>query len=137
MEGICFWPPSGSRIENYPEKHSENCTRKHQDTKSWFKPTARIFKNLRNTMIEKKIIRDDLAPSYFVEGMLYNVPDHRYGGTEQLNFKDVLEWLLAADRSKFLCANEQFYLLGNSNVTWPADNCTAFLNAVKKYWDAA
>jgi len=138
VDGICFWPANGGiRIENYPERHSENCTTKHQDTKGWFKHTARVFKNLRNTMIEKSIIRDGLAPSYFIEGMLYNVPDGGYGGSEQLNFKDVLEWLLAADRSTFVCANGQFKLLGNGIVTWPAENCTAFLNAVKKYWDNA
>jgi len=138
VEGICFWPTNGGdRIENYPEIHSTNCTKKHQDTKTWFKHTARIFKNLRNTMITKGQIKDGLAPSYFIEGMLYNVPNVQFGGSEQLNFKDVLNWLLAADRRTFVCANEQFKLLGNANVTWPAANCTAFLDAVKKYDDAA
>jgi hypothetical protein len=137
VDGICFFLPAGTRIENYPEKHSENCTTKHQETKQWFKHTVRIFKNLRNTMIDNGIIEDGLAPSYFIEGLLYNVPTDRFGGTEQLNFKDVLNWVLAADRTKFECANGQFKLLGNSNVTWPAENCTKFLNAVKAYNDAA
>ena len=86
-------------------------------------------------MIEKKIIREGLAPSYFIEGMLYNVPKDRFGGTEQVNFRDVLDWLMAAKGGDFSCANGQFKLLGNGNVTWPPKNCTAFLNAVKKYWD--
>jgi hypothetical protein len=136
VDGICFFLPDGTRIENYPERHSENCTTKHQETRQWFKHTVRIFKNLRNTMIGKGIIKDGLAPSYFIEGLLYNVPTANFGGTEQLNFSDVLNWLMAADRSKCSCANGQFKLLGNGSVTWPADNCTAFLNAVKKYWDA-
>jgi hypothetical protein len=138
VDGVCFWPSNASnRIENFPERHSDNCTSKHQDTKQWFKHTARIFKNLRNTMIEKNIIGDGLAPSYFIEGMLYNVPTNRFGGTEQVNFRDVLDWLLAAKREDFVCANGQFKLLGQGNVTWPPENCTAFLNAVKKYWDNA
>jgi hypothetical protein len=136
VDGICFWPANGGvRIDNFPEQHSENCTAKHQDTKRWFKHTARIFKNLRNAMTEKNVIRDGLAPSYFIEGMLYNVPKDRFGGTEQLNFKDVLNWLLAAKREDFVCANEQFNLLGHGNVTWPPENCSAFLNAVKNYWE--
>lgn len=137
VDGICFFLPDGTRIENFPEKHSENCSQKHQDTRQWFKHTVRIFKNLRNTMIQKQIIEDGLAPSYFIEGMLYNVPQDRYGGSEQLNFMDVLNWLLAADRDKFVCANEQFKLLGDGHVTWPAANCTRFLNALKAYNDAA
>jgi hypothetical protein len=136
-DGICFFLPDGTRIENYPERHYENCVQKQKDTRSWFKHTVRIFKNLRNTMIEKSQIKDGLAPSYFIEGLLYNVPGPKFGGDEQLNFKDVLEFLLQTDRSKFECANEQFYLLGNTNVTWPAANCAAFLEAVKKYNDAA
>ncbi|RED25782.1 hypothetical protein BJ123_13015 [Rhodopseudomonas thermotolerans] len=137
VDGICFFLPDGIRIENFPERHAENCTTKHQDTKQWFKHTVRIFKNLRNTMIEKRIIADGLAPSYFIEGMLYNVPNDRFGGSEQLNFKDVLEWLLAAKREDFSSANEQFKLLGNGHVTWPTANCTAFLNAVWTYNNAS
>jgi hypothetical protein len=63
VDGICFFLPDGTRIENFPERHSDNCTTKHQVTKSWFKPTVRTFKNLRNSMIEAKIIEDGLAPS--------------------------------------------------------------------------
>lgn len=137
VDGICFFLPNGTRIENFPERHSENCSTKHQDTKQWFKHTVRIFKNLRNAMIEKKIIEDGIAPSYFIEGLLYNVPTDRFGGSEQLNFRDVLKWVLAADRSKFVCANEQYKLLGNGHVTWPDANCTKFLNTAKAYDDAA
>jgi hypothetical protein len=104
VDGACFWSTNGgARIKNFPERHSDNCTQKHQDTKGWLKPTVRIFKNLRNTMIKNGTIRDGLAPSCFIEGLLYNVPDGRFGGTEQINFKDVLEWLLAADRSQSSC----------------------------------
>lgn len=136
-DGICFFLPNGTRVENFPETHSENCTTKHQGSNQWFKHTVRIFKNLRNTMIKNKQIEDGLAPSYFIEGLLYNVPNSKFGGSEQLNFKDVLEYVLAADRSKFECANGQFKLLGNGQVTWPADSCARFLNAVKNYNDVA
>lgn len=138
VDGICFWSSSGGdRIENFPERHSENCTTKHQETNNWFKHTVRIFKNLRNAMVQKGLIPDRLAPSYFIEGMLYNVPKDRFGGSEQLNFKDVLDWLLAAKREDFVCANGLFKLLGHGNMTWPPENCAMFLNAVKNYWDNA
>jgi hypothetical protein len=47
-EGICFFTPDGTRIENFPKQHSANCTTKHQNTDQWYKPTVRIFKNIRN-----------------------------------------------------------------------------------------
>jgi len=126
VDGICFFLPDGTRIENFPEEHSNNCTSKHQATRQWFKPTVRVFKNLRNTLISINVI----------EGLMYNMPPEYFGGTKQANFIDVLNWLIQADRSKFVCANAQFYLFGTSCVTWRADKCTKFLNAAMMYWDA-
>jgi hypothetical protein len=135
-EGICFFLPDGTRIDNFPSLHSDNCTQKHQGTKNWFKPTVRICKNLRNALVQEGKIKDGLAPSYFLEGLLYNVPISQFGGTEQQNLKDTLEWLNKADRSKFLCANEQYYLFhASSPVTWRTENCEKFLGAAVERWN--
>ena len=89
-------------------------------------------------MIEKKIIEDGLAPSYFLEGLLWNVPIDRFGGTEQQNFRDTLDWLWKADRSKFFCANELYYLCHpTSLVTWRSEKCEKFLSKAIDYWNAA
>lgn len=135
VEGICFFSKDGTRIDNFPKRHSENCSTKHQSSKQWFKPTVRIYKNLRNNMIDKGLIEVGLAPSYYLEGLLYNVPDHWFGGNHVANFTDTLDWLAVADRTDFLCANEQFYLLReNSPVTWRASNCTEFLTKAVELW---
>jgi hypothetical protein len=135
VEGICFFLPDGTRIDNFPEQHSANCIRKHQETNTWFKRTVRIYKNMRNYMIGKQMIEDGLAPSYFIEGLLYNVPTGRFGGSYVLDVKDTLEWLLAAEKTTFLCANEQYYLLrDNSLVCWPPAKCERFLNQTAALW---
>jgi hypothetical protein len=88
-------------------------------------------------MIEKKIIDDGLAPSYFLEGLLWNVPLDRFGGTEQQNFSDTIEWLWKADRTKFACANDLYYLCHpTSLVTWQAEKCERFLSKAIDYWKA-
>jgi hypothetical protein len=136
-EGVCFFLPDGTRIENYPKMHLANCAAKHQATQNWFKPTVRLFKNMRNRMIDSGVITSDLAPSYFIEGLLYNVPNDRFGGGQTTNFSDVFNWLYVADRSKFICANERFYLLyEDSRVTWRAAKCIAFLDALAAFWNA-
>lgn len=66
-EGVAFFS-GGKRIENFPKKHSANLTAKHQATNSNFKRMVRVFKNMRNSMIEKKMLADGIAPSYFIEG---------------------------------------------------------------------
>lgn len=136
VTGICFYTPSWDKIINYPKQHSDNCTVKHQETKSYFKPMVRILKNARvklanDGMIEKLAI----APSYFLEGLMYNVPNYLFMGSYQDAMIGAFNWIVEQDRSKFVTANEQFYLLGDSAVTWPAANCEAFLGAFIKLWN--
>lgn len=70
VEGIRFTTTDGVEIINFPKQHSANCTTKHQATGSWFKPTVRIVKNMRNAMVRDGYLKEGDAPSYFLEGML-------------------------------------------------------------------
>jgi hypothetical protein len=85
-EGICFFLKDGTLVENFPKQHSRNCTNKHQTTSDWFKPTVRFFKNIRNRMIDDGLIADGVAPSYYLEDLLYNVPPEKFGGSHQDTF---------------------------------------------------
>lgn len=137
-DGIVFWTKNGTKIVNYPMQHSKNCTGKHQATKQWFKPTVRMFKNIRNRMIDDKRIEEGLAPSYFLEGLLYSVPNEEFGSTYQSTFVDCVNWLTQTDRSKFRCANELHWLFQDgSPVSWRSADCDRFLHAVVKFWNDA
>jgi hypothetical protein len=48
---------------------------------------------------------------------------------------EVINWIHGTDRSKFVCANDQYYLLRDSDVTWSSSKCDLFLNALVKYWN--
>jgi hypothetical protein len=134
-DGICFFNASGTRIANYPRQHSEHCTAKHQATNSWFKPMVRILKNLRGKLVDEGIISSGVAPSYYTEGLLYNVPNGKFGGSYEDSLVNCINWIWDADRSKFVCANEQYYLLGNDpHVTWSSAKCDEFLNAAADLW---
>jgi hypothetical protein len=136
-EGVCFFPPGGSMIENFPKLHSDNCTTKHQSTKSYFKPMVRIFKNMRNTTIGKGLLQGGVAPSYFIEGMLYNVPDEQFGGTYQQTWINCFNHIVTADRDKLVCANHMHWLVRDSAPTcWPVANFNSFTAALKKYWES-
>ncbi len=136
VEGICFWDGEGKQIINYPKQHSANCTTKHQGTNQWFKPTVRILKNMRNAMVADGYLGDSVAPSYYLEGMLYNVPASSFGSSWQDTVIASINWLNKADRTKLLCANEQYKLLHpTSKVTWREEQFDAYLKAVVKYWN--
>jgi hypothetical protein len=134
--GLCFFLESGARIENFPKQHSANCTTKHQNTKQWFKPTVRLFKNMRNHMLREGLLADGVAPSYFVEGLLYNVPNANFGGSFEDTFVACFNWLADANKGEFVCANGlQWLVRDNTPTSWPAQNCEAFLNAARDLWN--
>jgi hypothetical protein len=135
-EGICFFLPDNTRIENFPKQHSTNCTEKHKATNQWFKPTVRMFKNMRNRMIERGELGEGIAPSYFLEGMLYNIPADKFGGTYQDTFTNCYNWIVQADSTKLVCANYMHWLVRNNEQTsWSVANFNTYLAAAKKHWE--
>lgn len=136
VTGICFWDSKGNRIANYPKQHSENMTRKHQSSDCWLKPMVRILKNMRTKLVNDGIIEGKIAPSYYIEGLLYNVPDDKFTTDYEDCFVNAINWIQSeADKSKLLCANEQYYLLWeNTPTSWPKANSETFLKEIIKLW---
>jgi hypothetical protein len=137
VTGICFFLSDGTRVANYPELHSKNLTKKHQGTSCKFKPMIRIFKNMRSKMIDDGIIAKGSAPSYYIEGLLYNVPDDQFTGDYEDIALNILTWLYnTSDRTNFECANGQYYLLrDNSHTCWACADGANFINGAIKLWN--
>jgi len=135
-EGICFFLPDGTRIENFPKQHSDNCTTKHQDTDEWFKKVVRVYKNMRNQMIEDDELGEGIAPSYFIEGMLSNVPDDKFGTSFDSSFVETFNWVLQTDRTQLTTASGLHYLIRDGHhVCWPSANAETYLAATRDYWE--
>jgi len=136
-DGIIFPTSSGSEIVNYPKLHSKNGTTKHQNTSNNFKPLVRIFKNIRGKLVTDGLIGEKAAPSYFIEGLLYNVPDDRFSGTYNNMVFNILQWLhQTTDKTKFVCVNEQYYLLrDDSPVCWSVADGQQFISATIQLWN--
>ena len=134
-EGIRLVSSNGDSIVNYPRQHSDNCTAKHQEVNEWYKPTVRIYKNIRNTLVRRQMISCQQAPSYFLEGLLHNAPSGSFGGNYRDTIVSTFNWMYGADRSQFPCANGIRPLLGNMADTWSSADCDTFLNAFSRLWN--
>ncbi|MGD0905475.1 MAG: nucleotidyltransferase [Terracidiphilus sp.] len=136
-EGICFFDKAGNRIANYPKQHSENMIAKHQVTGQNFKPIVRILKNLRSCLIGSAMLDEGDAPSYYLEGLLYNVPKEKFSTSYGDTFVSVINWIQQnADKSKLVTANEQYYLLRDGYKTsWPIADAEKFLKQATKLWN--
>ena len=137
VEGICFWNSKGELIANYPKQHLANLTTKHQNTSTWFKPMVRVFKNMRSRMVDDGLIESGIAPSYYIEGLLYNVPDAKLAYSYQDCVVNTLNWYRQeASKADLVCANEQYYLLRDGYHTcWNQLHCDAFVEAAISLWN--
>lgn len=134
-EGICFWSKKGNKIVNYPVQHSDNCTSKHQATSSRFKPNVRVMKNIRNKMVDGGYIEDGTAPSYFLEGMLWNVTNGEFSSSYQETFLASMIWLEKSDHSKLKCANGYHWLIRYGHqVCWNQGDFDFFRAGALQFW---
>jgi hypothetical protein len=135
-KGIRFFDAKGNSIVNFPKLHAESCTDKHKATSEQFKPTIRIFKNMRNRMIEKKLIQEGVAPSYYIEGALWNVPNDTFSYYYNATVPGCLDWLAKADRDKLLTANQRRWLVRDGKPdSWEPWKFDTWLNATIKFWN--
>lgn len=136
IEGICFKLPDGKLIANFPKLHHDNCVKKHQETNSYFKAMVRIWKNIRNKMRERKIIESGTAPSYYIEGLLWNVPNHLFGHSYERTFAQCYSYLHYADKTELVCANRNAWLIRKGEATsWEPNQFNTFFNALGGFWD--
>lgn len=101
-KGSKVFPTSGSPIVNYPAQQLDRGSAKNGRTNGRYKRFARTLKSAENQLVADGAI-DDL-PSYFMECLVWNVPDSILmgGDTPSAGFQEVLVWLW--DRLK----NESF-----------------------------
>lgn len=138
IEGIQFWTRNESRpVVNYPKPHYNNGVVKNseQRTNGWYKPVVRMFKNARTYLIDHHVVPEDVAPSYFLECLLYNCPDDLFGATYQTTFYRMLDWLWHANPSSFVCQNEQLCLFGNTPEQWSVTDYQDLLRALIALWN--
>lgn len=134
IEGIGFYAQNGEFVVHFPKLHYENGTKKNAETQDWFKPTVRLFKNIRSHMVDHNLISVDLAPSYLLECMIYNVPIEEFGPSFGDTFCNIVNWLAKQNMDGFVCQNEQYMLFGTHPEQWSKDKAAQFLTAATNLW---
>lgn len=135
ISGVRFTTRDGRVIVNYPKQHSANLTARHQQSNGWLKPAIRIMKNMRNRMVDDNVIERTRAPSYFIEGMMHNVPLSTFRNNYRQTVSESLDWLWTTEFSALTCANGIHPLVANGTPTsWRADDFYVFLAAAREYF---
>jgi len=143
IEGIVFTTENThATIINYPKVHLKNGSIKntYENTRENFKPAVRVLKNIKADMVRKGYIEKTLAPSYFLECLVYN--------SDNSNFRHNSFWDVAlsiikqfendlqnGSMSKYKVQNQQEYLFGPSDQQWGIDDAKSFVNQLIKFWN--
>jgi predicted nucleotidyltransferase len=135
-EGIVFWDLStDEKIISYPKIHYKNGVDKNDSVYGRYRETIRIFKNARSYLAEKDEISEDLAPSYCIECLLYNVPDSKFEHDLQDRYTEIVDWLVEANLSSFDCQNEIQDLFGAKSTQWSEDDANEFIQQLVSLWN--
>ncbi|MFB9860604.1 nucleotidyltransferase [Salinicoccus siamensis] len=139
IPGIKFYTTNENRdVVNYPKEHYSKGAAKNQRVNKKYKPVVRIFKNIKRKLIEKDMINKEQAPSYFIENLLYNVPDKCFDNINvSTRVYDVTKWLQDNNGSfsQFICQNEQIKLFGESQEQWNEEDAYTFLTQTINLWN--
>lgn len=139
IPGIKFFTTNENHsVVNYPKEHYSKGADKNQRVNKRYKPTIRVFKNIKSKLIEKEMISKDIASSYFVENLLYNVPDECFDNIKlSTRVYSVLKWLQDNKISfpQFSCQNEQIMLFGCGQEQWNEKDARTFLSQTIKLWN--
>ena len=136
VEGIRFFALQDKRwIVNFPKLHYANGADKSHRTSDRFKRTVRMFKNARNRLVTDGQISEDLAPSYFIECLVYNAPDAAFKTGFQDTYCDIVNWIVQNDLGGLMCQNGQVPLFGDSPEQWSLADAEAFGSALVTLWN--
>ncbi|WP_282111697.1 nucleotidyltransferase domain-containing protein [Maribacter stanieri] len=142
IEGIVFeTETTNQRVINFPKVHYDNGVIKNSQIKTLgnFKKIVRIFKNLKATMVSHGQIGKKVAPSYFVECLVYNARNNHF---KKYSYSPIIvdiinqfaSDILSGEIHNYVVQNEQRKLFGSGDQQWSVDNATIFVTQLVKLW---
>ena len=135
-EGVAFYLPDQKRwVVSFPEQHHNRGSKKERATSDRFKRTVRMFKAARNRLVEKKVITKDDAPSYFIECLLYNVPNSLFAAKLAPTYADIASLLRTANLQGLKCQNGEVALFGRGREQWSVNKARSFVKALGELWE--
>ena len=135
--GIAFYLSDERRwVVSFPQQHHQWGSKKDKATSQRFKRIVRIFKVARNRLVEKKMLTKNDAPSYFIECLLYNVPNGLFAAKLAPTYSGIIDWLNTAKLKDFECQNGQVPLFGPQPEQWSVKKARAFVKALQELWQA-
>ena len=143
IEGILFQTEKTNKtIINYPKVHLKNGSIKNEqgNTGGNFKPTVRVLKNIKASMVGKGYISKTLAPSYFLECLIYNSDNQNFinSSYSEITVAIINQFSRDLDNGNmenYLVQNGQRKLFGLEDQQWNINDASTFVKQLIKFWN--
>ena len=139
IEGIKFFSSQNETVVNYPKIHIENGTSKNSNTNRRYKRAVRLYKRIKNKMIEDGLSIHSSISSFLIESILWNTPNHIFTNAQTWNdlLKNSIIHIYNQTKDENLCkdwgeVSEHFYLF-HSGRKWNREQVTNFLTQMWNY----
>lgn len=139
IEGIKFISSQNEVVINYPKIHIENGTTKNTNTSRRYKRAVRLYKRIKNKMIEDGLSVNSCISSFLLESLLWNTPNHIFNNAQTWNdlLRNSIVHIYNQTKDENLCkdwgeVSEYFYLFHNGRK-WSREQVTNFLTQMWNY----
>lgn len=137
VTGMKFYTTDGKEIFNYPKLHIKNGEDKNlaHRTDQKYKHIVRILKNIRQKLVENRVIDPKMARSYFIECAVYNVPDGHFQNDYKTSLEYALDHILnRCTPANLLTVSHQHGLFGTEPWQWNQNDAATFFQAANQYY---
>jgi len=128
---------TGTNIATFPKLHKRNGEAKDIRCEGNFKRFVRLFKTLKAIAVRENKEDEMLnraARGYFIECLLYNVPDNLFRGkTLNETFLKIINYLAHANLYYCVCQNDVWHLFGKATEFWNEKAAGDFIKSTKVF----
>jgi len=123
-------------IASFPKLHQNNGTIKDRATNGNFKKMVRAYKSIKTIVnrenTEDYFLHNPNARGYFIECLLFNVPNELYTGkTIGEVFLKVTNYLSQAEIHDFPCQNGVWHLFARANEFWKLPEAHKYITSMR------
>lgn len=138
VEGTRFYSQNGDEVTNYPKEHIKNGKAKNGQTNYQYKYLVRMFKRIRNNMVEDGVVDGDIISSFLTECLVWNLPNNIITGynTWTETIRQAIIFLFNAIKNnqhqEWGEVSERLYLF-HSGRKWSAADAKSFMQSMWNY----
>lgn len=134
-DGVQFYRRGDHKIVNFPKEHMKACAWKDVRTAGNYRKVVRVAKNARNALIadDDSPVGPGTAPSYFLESLLWNVPDPCFASGLYNAYRQAIIWLheTTVKLSVMRFPNGRGKLFGDtSDTSWNQQSATEIIGGL-------